>query len=446
MRTIKRFQVNTDALSDKEKMVLEKLIQASELIAPLFERQIASGHSGANFYPGDAVKQEIKEAAKKNPGILHPYTFVERDKKGGLMAVPFCVKFKKELKEITKLLGEAAKISEDKEFSKYLKEMAGALLKNDYAKNEILWVTRGPFKISFMIGPVERYFDKLFFKKCAYQAWVGINDEERTREVAQFKKIILTSRRKIFPDTRKVDLPKLRLGVSKTSILAGQKANFMTLGTNLPNDTDLMEKHGSRFEVFDSSHSLTFDKQMYPIFNSLFDKSIRDYFSKQELYQAYLRTTPLHEISHSLIRYQDAESRLEELFPIFDELMGELLGMKSCGILILKGTLSQKELEAIILVGIVRNFCLKNNISRIHYAIGGAITHSFYLQDGALKQKGKFLYPDFTKLFICIDHLSRVVEYYLASGSYKEAKKFVDEYGSFKVFEKYPLEIEKLEE
>jgi len=440
MEAIKKFQVSTEELSEKEKLVLEKLVHACELIAPLYGKQKNSKFEGANFYPSDVKKEEIEEAAKKNPLLLHPYTFVEKDRRGRLIAVPFCVKFKKELGEIARTLEEAARISEDRNFSQYLREMARTLLRNDYAQNEILWITRGHFKFSFIIGPVERYLDKLFFKKCAYQAWVGIVDEKRTEEAERFKKIILASRRKILPDTTKIELPKLRLEINKTVCFAGQKADFMTIGTNLPNDVALMEKNGSKLSIFSSSLTYNFKERDYPIFRSVFNKKLQTYFSEGELQLALLRTVLLHEISHSLIRYRDAEQRLKELFPIFDELLAYLLGIKCCGLLILKDALKQKELEAIISVFLLLNFQYwldtKTDSVRMQYAIGGAICQNFFSREGGLKERNNVCFPDFTKLFISIDHLSHIIEHYLGSASYEEAQKIIEEYGSFEIFEK----------
>lgn len=450
MKTIKKFDINIDDffLSDKEKEILNKLIKVSELIAVLYDRQINLEHKGGNFYPSDVTKEEIKKAAEKNPLLLHPYTFVEKNGKGRLRAIPFSAKFKTELKQIARLVGEAARISEDKEFGRYLGDVAKSFLSNEYAKSEILWVTKGPFKISFMAGPVERYFDRLFFRKCAYQAWVGINDQKRTKELERFRTIILASRRKILPGTLKIEVPKLRLGVSKTLIFAGQKAAFMTLGTNLPNDLALMEQHGSRFEIFDSSHNLVFEEENLPIFRTLFDKETQNYFSEEELYLGFLRGTPLHEIFHSLIRYRDAEKRLEELFPIFDELLADLFGIKGCGLLLLKGVIGQKELESVMVMQIIRDFynwlSLKKSPGRIHYAIGGAITENFLLKEGAVKKKDCLLAPDFNKIFISIDHLCRILEYYLSAATHEEAKEFVEEYGSFKVFEEFSPELKDL--
>lgn len=448
MKAIKRFEIDTKELSQKEKVLFNKLISAAKLIAPLYSKQKNNKYPGANFYPHDATREEIEKAAKKNPVILNPYTFVERNKFGKLIAIPFHLKFKKELKPIAKLLREAAELSENKNFSWYLRNQANSLLNGDYEKSEIVWLKTELFKFGFIIGPIERYLDKLFFKKCAYQAWLGILDKKKTKEAERLKKMFLASRRKILPGSEKVDVSKLWVRVDKTVIFSGLIADFMFTGTNLPNDVNLMKKYGSNLTIFETSLDLKFRNDHFPIFKVIFDKDLQKFYSKDELYRASLRCILLHEIAHSLIRYRDAEERLGDLFPIFDELYGYILGAKGCGTLLLKGAMSQKELEAILIMHICRNFTwwldsLKNPDVN-HYAIGAAIAQNFFLREGAIKEKGGISWPNFTKLFICIDELSHLLEYHIALGSYEEAKEFVNEYGSFDVFKSFYPKLVKI--
>ena len=447
MKAIKRFKVATTELSQREKVLFNKLISAAELIAPLYLKQKNNKYPGANFYPPDATREEIKKAAKKNPLILDPYTFVERDKSGKLVAIPYHLKFQKELKPIAKLLKEAAELSDNKNFSWYLKSRADSLLNGNYEKSEIVWLKTETSKFGFVIGPIERYLDKLFFKKCAYQAWLGILDKKRTKDAERLKKMFLASRRKILPGSEKVDVSQLEVRVDKTAIFSGLIADFMFTGTNLPNDVNLMEKYGSNFTIFETPLDLKFEENHYPIFQKVFAKSFKKIYSREDLYEGSLRCILLHEISHSLIRYRDAEERLGNLFPVFDELYGYILGIKGCGTLLLKGAMSQKELEAILIMHICRNFTwwldsIKNpDVS--HYAIGAAIAQNFFFKEGAMKEKGGISWPNFAKLLICIDQLSHLLEYYLALGSYKEAKEFVNEYGSFNVFKNYSSSLTK---
>jgi len=448
MKGIRKFKIDTKELSGKEKVLFKKLILAAKLIAPLYLKQKNDKYPGANFYPYDATKEEIEKAAKKNPAILSPYTFVERDKTGKLIAIPYHLKFKKELKPIAELLVEAAKLSDNKNFSSYLRSQAHSLLNGNYGESEIIWLKAEPSKFGFVIGPIERYLDKFFFKKCAYQAWVGFLDEERTKEAEKFKNMILTGRRKILSGSEKAEILKLGIRIDRTAIFSGLIADFMFTGTNLPNDVKLMEKHGSKLTIFESSLELKFKEDHLPIFKAVFDKKFQKSYSKEDLYKGSLRCILLHEISHSLIRYRDAEERLENLFPVFDELYAYILGIKSCGTLFLKGAMNQKELEAILIMHICRNFTWWldsiRNPSVKHYAVGAAIAQDFFLKEGAMKEKGGISWPNFTKLFICINELSRLLEYHLAVGSYEEAKEFVEEYSSFNVFKRFSSQLTKI--
>jgi len=447
MNSIKKFKVNLENLSSQERTILKKLIRAAELISSLYLKQKNKKYPGANFYPPDVSPEEIKKAARNNPSILNPYTFVERTKSGELEAIPYHIKFRKELKPISKLLEEAADLFEDKNFSLYLRSRAQSLLDGNYEKSEIIWLKTEPFKFGFVIGPIERYLDKLFFTKCAYQSWVGILDEEETEKAKEIKDIILTGRSKILDKSEKVDVSKVGIRVDKTVVFSGLIADCMFTGTNLPNDVRVMRKYGSRLTIFETSLKEKFDQDHLPIFQAVFDKKLQKRYSPKELYGGSLRCIISHELAHSLIRYQDAEKRLENLFPIFDELYAYILGIQRCGLAFLKGVFSQKELEAILIMHICRNFTwwldLLKNPDVYHYAAGAAIASNFFLQEGAIKIRGGISWPNFTKLFICIEELCKILDYYLAAGKYQEAEMFIKNYGSFDIFKYFSPQLKK---
>src|SRR3990167_8324803 len=97
-------------LTASEKNVIEKLTKAAEAVAPIYEKQVNVLYSQANFYPADATKEEIQQAAKNNSKILSPYTMVEINLKGELTAIPYHIKFRDELLKVASLIEEAAKI------------------------------------------------------------------------------------------------------------------------------------------------------------------------------------------------------------------------------------------------------------------------------------------------------------------------------------------------
>ncbi len=451
MDGVKKFKINFGELSKKEKLCFEKLILAAEMLVPLYLKQKNNKYPGANFYPHDAAKEEIQAAAKRNPAILSPYTFVERNKSGKLIAVPFNFKFKKELEEISKILEEAAKLSEDKNFSLYLKERAKDLLRDNYDRSNILWLKTERYKLGFVIGPFDRYLDKLFFKKRAYMAWVGILNEKETEEARKITSTILASKRKILPGAKKIDISKQNVRIDKTAIFSGLVADFMFTGNNLPSsaDVDLIKKYGLVYTIFETSLDLKFKEQHYPTFKAVFAEPFQRKYSKKELYKGSLRCIISHEISHSLIRYQDVTKRLGELFPIIDELYAYVLGVKSFGVPFLKGMVSQKELEAILIMHLCRHFMwwsdLHKNPGVSHYATGSAIALNFYIKEEGLRVTENTIHSfDFSKLFICIDELSHILDYLLALGSYNETQKFIEKYSSFDVFKKFSPRLAKI--
>lgn len=79
-----KFPAKGIKLTPSEKKVVQKLIQAAQSIVPIYLKEENNRNNGANFYPRDATRVQILEAAKKNPEILSPFTIVERDKKGKL--------------------------------------------------------------------------------------------------------------------------------------------------------------------------------------------------------------------------------------------------------------------------------------------------------------------------------------------------------------------------
>src|SRR3989344_2437046 len=286
-------------LTLSEDKVVKKLVEAAKLVSQIYLKQENFKQNGANFYPRDATKSEIEIAARENPDILSPYTMVERGKNGKLVAIPYHIKFKKDLEKVAKLILEAAKITDNKDFAKRLKVQADALLDGNYTASDIYWLSLKPYKINFVIGPIERYDDKLFFTKCSYQSWVGIMNEKYTTDAVRFKNFVVSSRRKVLAASEKVDfLDKIQIRVDDTLIFSGLIARFMFTSANLPNDVNMMEKHGSESTIFIPCFEKKFQDERYPIYQTIFDRSVESPFSVEEIKSGALRNSYLHEISH----------------------------------------------------------------------------------------------------------------------------------------------------
>ncbi len=430
------FKSRLPKLTANEEKVLKLLVEAAELIVPIYKEQENREHKGANFYPADATKAEIEKAAKSDPAIFSPYTVVERHG-NKFKATPYHVKFADFLKPVADKLLKAAEITENKDFSNCLKVQAKALLEGSYDEATICWMSMKPYILDINIGPVERYDDKLFFVKTAYQAWVGVIDKENTQRLNQYKEVILSARRKVAMASEKFDYyDKVQARIDNVVVFTGHIARTKFVGVNLPNNPKLMEKYGSEITLFKEMHKKRFEEALLPVFNKMFAADFKKQFSVEDFERGSLYLTALHELAHSYLRYRDSEKRLQDLFPVIDELAASVMGIKVCGSLLLKDIVTTKQLESIMLAFITRayNFVLNesNKPERGQYVTGSAILLNFLLDNGAIKTANGISWPNFMKMFVSFDELVTILARILARGKYSDAAALVKKYGSFK--------------
>ncbi len=435
------FSPTLPLLSKNEKEVLSLLMEAGKLVAPIYERQENRKHSGANFYPHDISTEELVRAAKKNPQILSPYTVVEKRGKV-LVAVPYHQKYADLLIPIAEKLRQAARVTDNKEFSKRLKKQADALINGNYEEAQLYWMSMKPYILDINIGPVERYDDKLFFTKTSYQAWIGIMDESSTRKANTYKDIILSARRESMMPSEKVDYyEKVQIRVDSVLLFSGLIARTMFLGVNLPNSPELMEKYGSEITIFRQVGEYRLQHEVWPAFKKIFSPSFQKIFTSQDIKEGVLYSTILHELAHTYLRYRHSENRLQDLFPIIDELSAYVLGMKVGGSLLLRDIISQQQLESVMVAFIARSFGLvfneTENGSKIHYTLGGAIFINYMLETGALKEVRGLSWPNFVKMFVSLDQLSHLLEKLLSQGTRSDAEVFIKKYGNIKTLQKF---------
>lgn len=437
------FKSKLPKLSKNEQKVLNLLVEAGKLIIPVYEKQENHASAGANFYPKNATKREIEVAASKNPEILSPYTIVERVK-GKLVAIPYHKKYVELLKPVVNKLLEAARITENEDFAKRLEVQAKALLDGNYDEASKQWMVMKPYILDIVIGPIERYDDRLFFVKTAYQAWVGVMDDEMTKRFQKYQPIILSSRRKVLMASEKVDYyDKVQARVDNTILYAGRIARTMPVGINLPNDPNLMEKYGSEITVFKEVNTLRVKNEILPVFTKIFSKEFQKTFTTEDLEDGNLYVVILHELAHTYLRYRNSEKNLKELFPVIDELAASIMGMKVCGALLLKDIMSQRQLESIMLAFMARSFYLalkdKDNLARAHYITGAAIFLNFMLESGAVKEEGGISWPNFTKMFVSIEELASILERLLYQGTREDAESFIEKYGNIGQLQRFQV-------
>ena len=217
--------MNTDTsfLSDNEKAVVNKLIEASRFMNDIYMRQLnpdnpkirrkiagsdlenksdilrlfnlhygvcdglAEGHiffgdepcsEGAGFYPSDMTKQEFEDWIAAHPedeaAFRSGYTIIRRQDET-LIAVPYSEAFKGQLTKAATILRDAADLSEEPTLQHFLRLRADAFLSDDYFESEMAWMDlKGNIEIA--IGPYEVYDDQLFGYKTAFESFVTVKN------------------------------------------------------------------------------------------------------------------------------------------------------------------------------------------------------------------------------------------------------------------------------
>lgn len=427
-----KFNPKLPKLTKTQQQVLNLLVEAGELIAPIYLEQEKQLIKNGNFYPKGISQKEIEKAAKKDPAILSPYTVVEKVN-GTLKAIPYYVKYAGLLKPIAEKLNDASKITENKDFAKFLKLKAKALLDGSYEKPVAAWFKMKPYILDINIGPFEHNDDRLFFDKAPYQCWVGVVNPERTQLLAYYKDIVLSARRNaLLPDERFENYKEVRAKVDDVLLFSGHMARTKFVGINMPVNIDWIEKYGSVVTLFNQVNDLRMKEQILPSFNKIFAPAFKKQFSEEDLRVGSINYVALHELAHNDLYYKNAAKNLGDLLSPIYELAATGLGLRMAGSLLLKDIITSKQLESMIIAFICRNFYLAQKIkedkSWMSYALGGIIFNNFMLESGALIQSKGLTIPNFVKIFVSIQELFSALEFLLSSGTRKNAEAFIKRY------------------
>lgn len=420
------FKPSLPPLSENERKVLKLLTEAGKLVAPIFlaqEKQLNGGIS----------KEEIEAAAKKDPLILSLYTVIEKVD-GKLVATPYHIKYADLLKPVIARLIKAAAVTHNKGFGKALSLQAEALSDGSYEQATIAWLKTKSYILDISIGPVEYRSAYSFPVKAAYQAWVGILDAEDTKQLNNYKRILLSAKRKaLVPDKRVEYLKGIKTRVDKVILFSGLMAQTKPVGVNLPVDVGIVEKYGSGVTLFNEVNDLRLETQIIPTFRSAFSKEFRDGFSWGGLRRGNISYIAIHQLAHHYLYYRNAAKNLKDLFTCVYELAARVLGFRMAGSLLLADIITSKQLESMIVAYLCRSFYLmkkegKNKVM-INSVLGSAIFINLLTQSGALKQlKGKFI-PNFMKTLISLQELSYKLESLLVYGTRKDAADFIKKFG-----------------
>ena len=401
---------------------------------------------GRNLYPEGLTSAQIESYVKAHPGekdaIYSPYT-VLRWNGAKLDAIPYHVEYDKWLEEAAKSLREAADLSDDHDFAKFLHMRADALLSDDDYPSDIQWLDLKNPKIDVIFAPYETYLDGVLGVKTSYEAALLIRNEPESAKLALYQKYV--------PDIQDAlplaaaDRPSKRgqpspMEVVDAPLRTGDLLHgYQAVADNLPNDPRIHDTKGTKKIFFKNFMDARVNYVVLPLAKYVMPETQ----AAQASGEGYLAAVVLHEISHGL---GPAYSRMngkqvpitEAIGPTYsalEEAKADVVGMYGLGWLMDHGALPKsraQEYYSSYVAGIFRS--VRYGVAEAH---GRAEMMEFnYLveQKAVNRIAGKYS-VDFARMPAVIASLSKELLTIEATGDRQRAEAWFNRY------DKMPLEL-----
>jgi hypothetical protein len=367
---------------------------------------------GANFYPPNFDANQLDEQMKLR--VFSPYAIVKDapkmekpqapapPKPGQPAEMPMMMErmplkngkeigvveygfaYQKDLVDLMEHMNKAAEAiePEDKQFARYLKERATALMSGEYIMTDIRWLTLKSH-LDIVIGPIENYEDKLFGVKTSYEAYVLVRDMEWGKKLEKFIALLPELQANIpveaaykpvlandtgvnkfddhgnlmsqtgeminepgFPPMQKPDASLSQLAVFDAVYYAGDcNSGSKTIAVNLPNDEVLQKYFGTRRSQLKNTMRAKFDEMVKPISQILVDPSQLENIK----FDAFFSNVMFHEVAHGLgvknlvnEHNKTVREALGATYSAIEECKADVLGLYMVTQLFNKGELSGK--------------------------------------------------------------------------------------------------------
>ncbi|MEX0899656.1 MAG: Zn-dependent hydrolase [Gammaproteobacteria bacterium] len=366
---------------------------------------------GANFYPRDITRDEFE--AWDEPGKNGQYSYVRRDGDGALMLVPYAVAHRAQLEAAAGLLRDAAELSEDEAFARYLDLRADALLTGEYQASDRAWLDMKDNRLELVFGPIETYEDRLFGSRAAFEAFVLVKDLSWSERLARFAQFLPELQRDLpVPDAYKAETPgsDADLNAYDAVYYAGDSnAGSKTIAINLPNDEQVQLEKGTRRLQLRNSMRAKFDEILIPIAEELVADDLRDHIT----FNAFFSNVMFHEVAHGLGIKNTINDRgtvreaLREHAGALEEAKADVLGLYMITQLFGRGEIQEGELldhYVTFMAGLFRS--VRFGASSAH-GRANMIQFNFFEEQGAFARGDDGRYRvDFVRMTAAVEALA----------------------------------------
>lgn len=475
-------------LSDNQKAMVAKLIDASKIMDDLFWKQafgedkqsflaqlddekvrqfadinygpwdrlngdevFLSGYKdkpfGAGFYPADITKEELNNADVKDKKGL--YSLIKRDELGNLYSTSYSEEYAVELAKAAGLLREASKLADDKEFANYLNLRADAIQTDDFQASDLAWMDMKNNPVDVVIGPIETYEDQLFGYRAAYESYVLVKDLAWSERLAKFAAFLPELQKGLPVDSKyKQEIPGSDADLNAYDVVyyAGHSnAGSKTIAINLPNDEQVQLEKGTRRLQLKNAMRAKFDKILVPISQQLIVPEQRKHIT----FDAFFANTMFHEVAHGLgikntiTGKGTVRQSLQEHASALEEGKADILGLYMVEQLLKKGEITEGTLEdyyTTFMAGIFRS--VRFGASSAH-GKANMIRFNFFAQEGAFSKNEDGLYSiNMDKMSDAMAKLSRLILTLQGDGDYEKVDQLIATYGDIKA--ELAKDLEKL--
>lgn len=436
---IARFQMNPDVsfLNAEERDVVNLLIQAADLMSPIYLRQrsvdnpriraeiaasgnpalmemfdlhygpwdtLAENHpfyggrampAGAGFYPADLTKEQFEAYLAANPGqreaLTSPYTVVRRSG-DRLVAVPYSQEYREWLEPAARLLEQAAARTGNASLKRFLSSRAQAFRTNEYYESELAWMDIRDTPIEPVIGPYEVYTDTLYGTKTAFEAFITVQDPEESGALAKYKTLLPDMERNLPVEERYKNFSRpFNSPILVADQVRGGGDNVpgvQTIAFNLPNDERVRELKGAKKVILANVLGAKYDRILAPMAKFVLVPEQARLVTKKYM----TNETLFHELAHSLgpgsikVNGRDTtvNAELKEVYSASEEAKADVMGLYNILYMMDRGELPAAEREealATYFAGLFR--AVRFGTDEAH-GRGAALQYSY------LKEKGAF--------------------------------------------------------
>src|SRR4051794_27018321 len=474
-------------LTAEERDVVNDLIQAADLLDPVFLRQVSADNPrvraeiaslnradgpllldwfdfnagpwdtladnrpfwgdrpmppGGGVYPADLTRDALDAYLAAHPGekaaLTDPYTVVRRDG-DRLVAVPYSVEYRQWLEPAARLLEKAAARTGNASLKRFLTLRAQAFRTNDYYESEMAWMDVSGTPIEVVIGPYEVYVDNLYAQKTAFESYVTVADPRQSAALARYKALLPDMERNLPVDAKykNANRPFSSPILVTEEVHGGGEAGpgIQTIAFNLPNDERVRAAKGAKKVILANVLGAKYERIVAPLAGLVFVPE-----QARSVTKAYMtQETLFHELSHSLGpgiltlngRQTTVNAELKDQYSAVEESKADVMGAWNILYLMHRGELPIAEREQLMASYMADVFR--------HLRFGTADAHGrgAAMQYGFLKEQGGIAWDpsarrfrlDYDKVEAGLAALVGVLVRLEGDGDYAGARAFLDRYG-----------------